>query len=33
MVTRLTDHKVVDLVLRALPEIIAGGGQLVVLGD
>ncbi|MGE3075933.1 MAG: glycogen synthase [Dehalococcoidia bacterium] len=33
MVTRLTEQKGVDLVLRALPEIIAAGGQLVVLGD
>ncbi len=33
MVTRLTEQKGVDLVLRALPEIIAAHGQLVVLGD
>ena len=33
MVTRLTEQKGVDLVLRALPEVIAAGGQLVVLGD
>ena len=33
MVTRLTEQKGVDLVLRALPEIIAAGAQLVVLGD
>lgn len=33
MVTRLTEQKGIDLVLRALPEIIAAGGQLVVLGD
>jgi starch synthase len=33
MVTRLTEQKGVDLVLRALPEIIAADAQLVVLGD
>jgi starch synthase len=33
MVTRLTEQKGVDLVLRALPEIIAAHAQLVVLGD
>ena len=33
MVTRLTEQKGIDLVLRALPEIIAAHGQLVVLGD
>lgn len=33
MVTRLTEQKGVDLVLRALPEIIRGHAQLVVLGD
>jgi len=33
MVTRLTEQKGVDLVLRALPEIIAASAQLVVLGD
>jgi starch synthase len=33
MVTRLTEQKGVDLVLRALPEIMAAHAQLVVLGD
>ena len=33
MVTRLTEQKGVDLILRALPEIIAAHAQLVVLGD
>jgi starch synthase len=33
MVTRLTEQKGVDLVLRALPELIAAKAQLVVLGD
>lgn len=33
MVTRLTEQKGIDLVLEALPEILAAGGQLVVLGD
>jgi len=33
MVTRLTEQKGVDLVLRALPEIIAADAQIVVLGD
>lgn len=33
MVTRLTEQKGVDLVLRALPELIAAHAQLVVLGD
>ena len=33
MVTRLTEQKGVDLVLHALPEIIAAHAQLVVLGD
>jgi len=33
MVTRLTEQKGVDLVLRAVPELISSGAQLVVLGD
>lgn len=33
MVTRLTEQKGIDLVLRAMPEIIAAHSQLVVLGD
>jgi starch synthase len=33
MVTRLTEQKGVEIVTQALPEIAAGGGQLVVLGD
>lgn len=33
MVTRLTEQKGVDLVLRALPEMVAAEAQLVVLGD
>jgi starch synthase len=33
MVTRLTEQKGVDLVLRALPELIAAHAQLLVLGD
>jgi starch synthase len=33
MVTRLTEQKGVDLVLRALPELIAAHAQLIVLGD
>jgi starch synthase len=33
MVTRLTEQKGVDIVLRALPELVASGAQLVVLGD
>ncbi len=33
MVTRLTEQKGVDLVLRALPEVMSSGAQLVVLGD
>lgn len=32
MVTRLTEQKGVDLVIQALPEMLAAGGQLVVLG-
>lgn len=33
MVARLTEQKGVDLVLQALPEVLAAGGQLVVLGE
>jgi len=33
MVTRLTEQKGVDLVLQAIPEILAAGAQLVVLGE
>lgn len=33
MVTRLTEQKGVDLVLRAMPEFLASGAQVVVLGD
>ncbi len=33
MVTRLTEQKGIDLVVQALPELIAGGAQLVVLGQ
>ncbi len=32
MVTRLTEQKGVDIVIQALPELIAGGAQLVILG-
>ena len=33
MVTRLTEQKGVDIVIQAVPEIVAAGAQLVVLGD
>jgi starch synthase len=33
MVTRLTEQKGVDIVIQAIPEILASGAQLVVLGD